>query len=168
MATGSDIQQRLEEMRTALVKRGVAITPKRAKVLEILATSYEHPNVGDLHSEVQRWHPSTSLATVYNTIELLKETGQVLELEFSAAANRYDGRRPDSHPHLVCLECQRIDDLEVPEPEGIFEAIGAETGYEVVRQRLDYYGICPNCQKKRESRLSGQAGFVALNARANY
>jgi Fur family peroxide stress response transcriptional regulator len=142
-------------MRTALVKRGVAITPKRAKVLEILATSDEHPNVGDLHAEVQRWHPSTSLATVYNTIELLKETGQVLELEFSAAANRYDGRRPDSHPHLVCLECQRIDDLEVPEPEGIFEAIGAETGYEVVRQRLDYYGICPNCQKKRESRLSG-------------
>ncbi|HIA16320.1 MAG TPA: transcriptional repressor [Dehalococcoidia bacterium] len=109
-------------MRAALVKRGVAITPKRAKVLEILATSDEHPNVGDLHAEVQRWHPSTSLATVYNTIELLKETGQVLELEFSAAANRYDGRRPDSHPHLVCLECQRIDDLEVPEPEGIFEA----------------------------------------------
>ena len=91
-----------------------------------------------------------------------------MELEFSAAANRYDGRRPDSHPHLVCLECQRIDDLEIPEPEGIFEAISAETGYEVVRQRLDYYGICPNCQKKRESRLSGQAGFVALNDRTNY
>ncbi|MDP6454608.1 MAG: Fur family transcriptional regulator [SAR202 cluster bacterium] len=149
-----DTQERLEEMRSALVQRGVVITPKRAKVLEILAGSDDHPNVGDLHAEVQRWHPSTSLATVYNTIELLKETGQVLELEFSASANRYDGRRPDSHPHLVCVECQRIDDLDVPESKGMFEAIGAETGYEVVRQRLDYYGICPNCQKKREARLS--------------
>ena len=74
-------------MRAALVRRAVVITPKRAKVLEILATSDDHPNVGDLHAEVQRWHPSTSLATVYNIIELLKETGQVLELEFSAAAN---------------------------------------------------------------------------------
>ena len=155
MATTSDIQHRLEEMRSALVQRGVVITPKRAKVLEILATSDDHPNVGDLHAEVQRWHPSTSLATVYNTIELLKETGQVLELEFSASANRYDGRRPDSHPHLVCVECHRIDDLDVPESNGMFETIRAETGYEVVRQRLDFYGICPNCQRKREARLSG-------------
>ena len=155
MAIESDIQQRIEEMRSALIQRGVSITPKRDKVLEILASSNDHPNVGDLHAEVQRWHPSTSLATVYNTIELLKETGQVLELEFSASANRYDGRRPDSHPHLVCLECQRIEDLDIPEPAGIFETIGAETGYEVVRQRLDYYGICPKCQQKREKRLSG-------------
>ena len=155
MATDSDIQRRLDEMRSALIQRGVIITPKRDKVLEILASSDDHPNVGDLHAEVQRWHPSTSLATVYNTIELLKETGQVLELEFSASANRYDGRRPDSHPHLVCLECQRIDDLDIPEPAGIFETIQAETGYEVVRQRLDYYGICPKCQRKRESRLTG-------------
>ena len=155
MVTDSDIQQRLQEMRSALVQRGVVITPKRDKVLEILASSDDHPNVGDLHAEVQRWHPSTSLATVYNTIELLKETGQVLELEFSASANRYDGRRPDSHPHLFCIECQRIDDLDIPEPEGVFEAISAETGYEVVRQRLDYYGICPKCQRKREARRSG-------------
>jgi len=155
LATDSDIQQRVQEMRSALVQRGVAITPKRAKVLEILATSDQHPNVGDLHAEVQRWHPSTSLATVYNTIELLKETGQVLELEFSASANRYDGRRPDSHPHLVCLECQRIDDLDTPETQGVFETIAAETGYEVVRQRLDYYGVCPKCQRKRETRRVG-------------
>ncbi len=155
MITDSGIEQRLEEMRAALVQHGVAITPRRATALEILASSDGHPSVGELHAEVQRWHPSTSLATVYNTIELLKETGQVLELEFSASANRYDGRRPDSHPHLVCVECQRIDDLDIPEPQGVFEAIGAETGYEVVRQRLDYYGICPNCQRKRKLPRSG-------------
>lgn len=137
-------------MHAALVQRGVVITPRRAKALEVLASSSGHPSVGELHAEVQRWHPSTSLATVYNTIELLKETGQVLELEFSASANRYDGRRPDSHPHLVCVRCQRIDDLEMPEPVGTFEEISAETGYEVVRQRLDYYGVCPQCQRKND------------------
>lgn len=35
-------------------------------------------------------------ATVYNTIQLLKDLGQVLELEFGDTANRYDSNMPES------------------------------------------------------------------------
>ena len=104
-------------MKAALVAQGVALTPRREKLLEILAASRRHPSVSEIHEEVKRSFPQTSLATVYNTIELLKETGQVLEIEFSSASNRYDGRRPRSHPHLVCLECGKIDDLDPVEPD---------------------------------------------------
>ena len=71
----------------------------------MLIPSDHHPTVGELHREVRRSFPRTSLATIYNTIELLKEAGQVLEIEFSGAPNRYDGRRPNPHPHL---------DLQIP------------------------------------------------------
>ena len=149
MTLSVEIQQRLDEMTLALEQREVTVTPRRAKVLEILATSEFHPSVGEIHADVQLRYPSTSLATVYNTIEFLKEAGQVLEIEFSATGNRYDGRRPEAHPHLVCVECQRIDDLDIPEPVAVFATIEASTGYEIVRQRTDYYGICPGCQRRR-------------------
>ena len=152
MTSSVEIQGRFDEMRLALEQREVTLTSRRAKVLEILANSDLHPSVSEIHAEVQLRFPSTSLATVYNTIELLKEAGQVLEIEFSATSNRYDGRRPESHPHLVCVECQHIDDLDIPEPADVFTTIEASTGYEIVRQRTDYYGICPECQIRRADR----------------
>ncbi len=94
---GDHLQERLEEMRTSLAEKGVAMTPRRAKLLEVLVASDRHPSVGEIHEEVRRYFPKTSLATIYNTIELLKETGQVLEIEFSGVPNRYDGLRP-----MVC------------------------------------------------------------------
>ena len=93
------VEQRVEEMRTSLSALGVTITRRRAKTLEALASTDRHPSAHELHAEVRRWYPSTSLATIYNTIDLLKEAGQILELEFSGSANRYDGRRPAYHPH---------------------------------------------------------------------
>lgn len=153
MTQTSEAQIRLDEMTASLVDRGVFITPKRAKLLEILAGTDSHPSVGELHAQVQLRHPSTSLATVYNTIELLKECGQILEMEFSGSANRYDGRRAVPHPHVVCLDCERIDDAEfIDQPDGAYRLIAESTGYEVSSHRLEFYGTCPACQARRGAR----------------
>ena len=68
------------------------------------------------------------------------------QIEFSGAANRYDGRIPDAHPHLICVECEKIEDLHTAEPSEHLDAISAATGYRLVNRRTDYYGVCPECQ----------------------
>ena len=40
---------------------------------------------------------------------LIKSLGEVLEPGFTAG-NRYDGRKPLPHPHVVCLKCNKIID----------------------------------------------------------
>ena len=146
------VQHRVKEMRASMSKLGVNVTPRRAKVLETLASTDCHPTVNQIHSEVRRIYPSTSLATIYNTIEILKEAGQVLELEFSGSPNRYDGLRPDSHPHLICLNCRSVEDMDGFEIEDVsLERVSNATGYNLVRQRTDYYGICPVCQKNDDT-----------------
>ena len=49
------------------------ITPQRHAVLSILAASQEHPSVDQIYKEVKAQFPTTSLATVYKTVSLLKE-----------------------------------------------------------------------------------------------
>jgi Fur family transcriptional regulator, peroxide stress response regulator len=85
-------------------------------------------------------------ATVYNTIQLLKDLGQVLELEFGDAANRYDGNIPEPHPHLVCTQCVRIDEVMSPSLHDTASRVADEVGYELLSHRFDVYGLCPSCK----------------------
>lgn len=155
---------RLEEMVEALASRGHRVTPQRLAILEILARSEGHPTAAKVLRRVQRRFPMVGKATVYNTIELLKQLGQVLELEFRDAANRYDGNMPGPHPHVICTQCGRLDDAEHPLMHAAAERIGGGLGYEVLSHSIDVYGLCPSCRAKSSGRRNGAARKVARKA----
>ena len=144
----ADPQARLDELITKLKERGHRLTPQRMAVLRILATSEEHPSVEQIYDLVKADFPMTSLATIYKTVTLLKEMGEVLEIGLNNG-NRYDGNKPYSHPHLVCTECKRIKDLQVANLSELPQKVAQSTGYQIVSQRLDFFGICPQCQETK-------------------
>jgi len=126
---------------------GHRMTPQRQAVLEILTTSDTHPTVDQIYERVRVDFPMTSRATVYKTISLAKEMGVVMELEFGKGSNRYDGKRPYPHTHVICTKCKQVmdaDDLEITE---LKEQVIRKTGYWIVNHRVDFFGICPDCQK---------------------
>lgn len=141
---------RLEHMLARLREQGQRITPQRLAILRILARDEGHPSVEGIHKIVVKDFPTTSLATVYKTITLLKELGEVLELEFSQGSNRYDGSKPYPHPHVVCTRCKRIVDPVLESLSTMTVEVSKQTGFKVVNHRLDFYGLCPECQKERE------------------
>jgi len=144
----ADPQARVDELTTKLKEWGHRLTPQRMAVLKILAASEEHPSVEQIYQRVKAEFPMTSLATVYKTVTLLKEMGEVLELGFSDDSNRYDGTRPYPHPHLICTKCRSIVDPEVTTLSELPQEVAQSTGYRIVSQRLDFFGICPQCQEK--------------------
>jgi Fur family peroxide stress response transcriptional regulator len=147
-----DPDVRLQELIRILNERGHRLTPQRMAVLRILAYSDEHPSVQQIYDQVKPDFPMTSLGTIYKTVTLLKEMGEVVELGFGDDSNRYDGHRPYPHPHLVCLECKRIVDPDIPTLTALPEELGKSTGYQIVGHRLDFYGICPGCRAKGKGR----------------
>ena len=143
----TDHQLRLDQMLTKLREQKFRITPQRLAVLKILAVSEGHPTVEEIFKQVKTDFPTTSLATLYKTITLLKQLGEVLELGFSEAGNRYDGNKPYPHPHVICTVCGNIVDPEPDITTNLSENIAKQTGYFITNQRLDFFGICPECQK---------------------
>lgn len=140
--------QRLEHMLARLRERSFRLTPQRLAVLEILAASEGHPTVAEIYEEVRAKFPTTSLATVYKTVILLKELGEVLELGFPDGSNRYDGARPHPHPHIICTACRRIMDPELSSIDHLSEEMIRKTGYTIHSLRLDFFGLCPACQAR--------------------
>ena len=142
----SDAQTRYEELLTKLRARGHRLTPHRVALVRLLAASVGHPSAAQLYDALQAQFPTMSLATVYKTLNLLQEMDEVLELGFSDDDNRYDGHRPYPHPHLICIRCRKIVDPEVELAELLVEEVARDSGYQLVGHRLDFYGLCPECQ----------------------
>jgi Fur family transcriptional regulator, peroxide stress response regulator len=142
--TNSDT--RVQEMLRRLKERGGRLTPQRVAVLRILAESEGHPSVDRIYQQVKKDFPTTSIATVYKAVSLLKEMGEVLELGFSDDSNRYDGNKPYPHPHLVCTRCREIMDPDLQTLTDLQEELVRDTGFQILSHRLDFFGICPKCQ----------------------
>jgi Fur family peroxide stress response transcriptional regulator len=140
--------KRLAELIGKLKQRGYRLTPQRMAVLKILAHSDGHPSVDMIYEQVRDSFPMTSLGTVYKTITLLKDMGEVLELGFSDDSNRYDGNKPYPHPHLICIKCKNIIDPDINTLESLPSVVAEKYGYQILGHRLDFYGICPECQAK--------------------
>lgn len=139
-------QARPDELIVRLREQGYRLTPQRRAVLDILVTSKKHPSVEQIYERVRADFPMTSLATVYKTVALLKEMGEVIELSFSDDSTRYDGARPYPHPHLICTKCRSVVDLEIAVLSQTPQKVAEKTGYQIINHRLDFFGICPKCQ----------------------
>jgi len=142
-----DPQSRFEKLVNKLREREYRLTPQRIALLRLLAASEGHPSASQLYDQIKDRFPTTSLATVYKTLNVLKEIDEVLELGFSDGDNRYDGNKPYPHPHLICVRCRRIMDPEVKLAQDLMQQVAQQSGYQIVSHRLDFYGVCPDCRE---------------------
>jgi len=140
--------ERVTQMLSKLKRHDFRITPQRLAVLKILAASKGHPSVEQIYREVRAQFPTTSLATIYKTVLLLKDLDEVLQLGFPDGSNRYDGNRPFPHPHVICTKCKEILDPELFSLDELSEEMSSRTGYKILYHRLDFFGLCPKCQRK--------------------
>ncbi|MDY0131661.1 MAG: transcriptional repressor [Desulforegulaceae bacterium] len=142
-----EANSRFEQMIGLIKNKGNRLTNQRIAVVKILSASKEHPSADTIYKEVKKNYPATSLATVYKTINLLKEYNEVMEIGFADKGSRYDGYNPNPHPHLICEKCGKIKDAKIN--INLFsKEIEKETGFKITSNRLDFYGVCPDCLRQ--------------------
>jgi len=143
-----DPKQRLDEIIVKLRDLNFRITPQRVAIIRIFLNSQDHPGVEQVYAQVKVDFPSTSLATVYKTVNLMKEIGEILEIGFADGGNRYDGNKPYPHPHLICTRCKKIMDPDIDVIDHIANELEQTSGYRIVSHQIEFFGICPACRKK--------------------
>jgi Fur family peroxide stress response transcriptional regulator len=146
----AEIKPRIDQMLSKLRDHDFRITPQRMAVLRVLAASEGHPTVETIYEKIRAEFPTTSLATIYKTVSLLKEINEVLELGFADGSNRYDGNKPFPHPHVICTKCKKIIDPDLSSLKDLTKEVAEETGFQIITHRLDFFGICRDCLSKRK------------------
>ncbi len=139
-----EIRRRVEAFRQASRDAGVKLTHQRLEIFREIASSGAHPSAETVFQGVRDRVPTVSRDTVYRTLWLLQELGQITTLGPRRDAVRFDANLSPHH-HFVCLECGLAEDFVNPEfdslslPEEV-RAFGTVTGTQVEVQ-----GRCARC-----------------------
>lgn len=92
------------------------------------------------------------LTTVYRSVDLLERMRMVKRIDFGDGLARYELLEEGDdghHHHLVCTHCSEIVELKECFPKELQEKIAAAHCYDRVTHRLEFFGICPRCQRKQ-------------------
>lgn len=139
----------MESSVTSMLRdKGFKVTPQRLAIYSVLSHTTAHPSAETIFNELQPVYPTMSLATVYKTIEILKEIGLVQVLNAGEDSFRYDAN-VEPHSHVRCMECGRVDDLENIDASAFIQNVSDHTSYEITGQQFYFYGICPACRDSK-------------------
>ena len=137
-----------------IARRAQRNTRQRTVVLEELKKVSCHPTAAELYEIARMRLPKISLGTVYRNLELLAQNGVIQKLEISGAEARFDGN-PERHYHVRCTHCGRVDDVHELPQDFVQGQVQSLAGYDIVGFRLDFLGVCPDCQDGRGANGGG-------------
>ena len=130
-----------------LKRKGIRMTPQRLAIYHYFLANRNHPTIAEIQQSLREIYPAVSTATIYNTIRyfkqegLIKEMGFTYPLRFDLALEEHDqchmrSMREDRRPSLSAT--WRVKDNAA-----------RKTGFKVTHHRLELYGICKDCRRKR-------------------
>ncbi|MBF2035576.1 MAG: transcriptional repressor [Leptolyngbyaceae cyanobacterium T60_A2020_046] len=127
----------------ALKHRGLRVTPQRYAVYANLLARTDHPTVEQLLVDLNHDGPVSSQATVYNSLQALREVGLVREVLLEEGVSRYDANTAPHH-HFRCRCCGHIEDI----PWGTFANLrqaALRPGLTPDSFEVTVQGVCDRC-----------------------
>ncbi len=124
------------------------MTRQKALILRLVRDTKRHPTAEDVFEWAQHEMPGIARATVYNNLNALVRSGDVVRLRTAEDADHFDGTL-SPHAHLICDRCGHIHDANLP---------GDLLARFVSEHRVDPHSIelsarftCDKCQKLAEA-----------------
>ena len=137
------MSQRTEEIVQTLKAKRLRVTPQRFAVYANLLSRSDHPTAEQLLKDLNQDAPTSSQATIYSSLQALRDVGLIREVLLEEGVCRYDAN-VERHHHFVCTRCGVIEDI----PWDSFQCIDVNQlrpglkaeGYEVI-----VHGTCDRC-----------------------
>jgi len=111
----------------------------------------DHPTALEVFMRAKDRMPTISLATVYNCLDALTESGLIRQVNCDRASSRYCPNLVP-HGHFFCKECGTV--LDVPLKPALEASWEVPPGTLVSLAEITLRGLCPACAKKSPEKTS--------------
>lgn len=138
------MQKQADRIVQILKSKGLRITPQRFAVYANLLERQDHPTADQILNDLNQDAPTSSQATVYLSLQTLRDAGLVREVLLEQGVCRYDAN-VEPHHHFQCKCCGKIEDIDWDAFEGLsFRKLRA--GLKVHSYEVTVNGICDRCE----------------------
>ncbi len=129
-------------------------TPERYAILDEIYSNKVHFDVDELYGKMKDRNYHVSRATVYNTLDLLVESGLVKKHQFGQNTSHYEQAYGyKQHDHLICNKCKKVWEFCDPRVQQINTTMGNLLKFNVSHHSLHLYanpetneqGECLHC-----------------------
>jgi Fur family transcriptional regulator, ferric uptake regulator len=135
-----------------LQESGYRLTDSRRSVVEIMARSERALSPLEIFDLARAQHAGLGLVTVYRTLEKLEELKLIQRVHQPQGCQAFIAAFT-GHQHLIlCSRCGKVQFFAGDNLEGLFQAIGRDTGYQVQDHWLQLFGLCAQCQSRAQGR----------------
>jgi len=116
-------------------------------VLNVVLSSDNFRSAQDIHAELRAAGEPVGLTTVYRHLALLTDEGRLDALQTADGELVYRRCHSDQHHHhVVCRQCGRGTEVELPDLERWAESTAADLGYTDVTHTVEIFGVCADCR----------------------
>ena len=131
-----------EHLSKQLSTSGFRFTPQRQHVYDVLIDERDHPTAEEVFIRAKREMPDISMATVYNCLDALVQSGMARQVNVDRGATRFCPNMRE-HCHFYCDICAKVFDIDLPSegPDGIT----LPKGFKAARFEIAIHGLCAKC-----------------------
>ncbi len=126
-----------------MTNSGYRLTPQRRHVYGILLQKKDHPTANEVFLRAKQALPDISMATVYNCLDALVQSGLVTQVNLDRGATHYCVNMED-HCHFHCDSCDGIFDVDY-RSEWAKAQIPMPAGFSITHFQVALRGICSAC-----------------------
>ncbi|MED7787828.1 Fur family transcriptional regulator [Francisella sp. 19X1-34] len=132
-----------------LKKFGFKITQPRLEILKLFEENLDkHFSADDIFSELKSQKSTTGIATVYRVLGQFESAGIINRLKLDNDQVMYELNQGGHHDHIICIECNEIQEFYNEEIENLQRQIAESFGAELIDHSLNLYVKCKSCRKK--------------------
>lgn len=134
-----------ETITKILKSKGLRVTPQRFAVYANLLSRSDHPTAEQMLEDLNQNFPISSQATVYSSLQVLRDVGLVQEVLLEEGISRYDANM-EKHHHFHCSSCGAIEDI----PSNQFETLNLSRlrlGLKAESYEITVRGTCDHCNE---------------------
>jgi Fur family ferric uptake transcriptional regulator len=130
---------------TQTIPNAARNTRQRAEVLALLQETEGFRTAQDLHQTLRQQGVKVGLTTIYRTLQLLVDAGEVDTTRTGGGEQLFRRCSRGHHHHLVCRHCGTTVEVSGPAVERWADKVANQHGFTDVDHTLEIFGTCANC-----------------------